>query len=132
VDLPHGPSPAVRITVLLRLASEGFADAFGADPAWVEAPAAEHDRLEALVGGVQFAGVAANLGLRRGERYRAGGPAGTVELAGAALDGVDGLLGQAPMAPDVLVEETPDGPGYQVPDTWFVVVPAAPGEQAQR
>ena len=130
MDLPHGPSPAVRITVLLRLAGEGFADAFGAQPAWVEAPASEHDRLEALVGPVQFAGVAANIGLRRGERYRAGGPAGMVELAPAALDGVDGLLGQAPMAPDVLVDQTPDGPSYQVPDTWFLVVPAA-GGQAQ-
>lgn len=129
MDLPHGPSPAVRITVLLRLASEGFADAFGTDPAWVEAPAAEHDRLEALVGPVQFAGVAASLGLRRGERYRAGGPGGTVELAPAALDGVDGLLGQAPMAPDVVVDQTPDGPSYQVPDTWFRVEPLG---EAQR
>jgi len=103
------------------MASEGYADAFGTDPDWVEAPAAEHDSLHDLVGHAQFAGVADHIGLRRGERYRAGGPAGTIELAPAAVAGVDGLLGQAPMPPEVLVEETPDGPSYQVPDTWFVV-----------
>jgi hypothetical protein len=34
MDLPSNPpvSPAVRITVLLRLASEGFQDAFGTRP----------------------------------------------------------------------------------------------------
>ena len=39
MDLPSNPpvSPAVRITVLLRLASEGFQDAFGARPEWLAA-----------------------------------------------------------------------------------------------
>jgi hypothetical protein len=121
VDLSPGPSPAVRITVLLRMASEGFADAFGTDPEWVEAPAGEHDQLHDLVGPAQFATVAAHVGLRRGHAYRAGGPAGTVDLAPAAVAGVDGLLGRAPLPPDVLVEQTPEGPSYQVPDAWFVV-----------
>jgi hypothetical protein len=121
VDLSPGPSPAVRITVLLRMASEGYTDAFGTEPAWVEAPGDEHDELHALVGPAQFATVAAHVGLRRGQAYRAGGAAGTVELAPEAVAGVDGLLGLAPLAPDVLVEETPEGPSYQVPDTWFLV-----------
>ena len=40
MDLPSNPpvSPAVRITVLLRLDSEGFQDAFDTRPEWLEAP----------------------------------------------------------------------------------------------
>jgi hypothetical protein len=124
VDLSPGPSPAVRITVLLRLVGEGFADAFGTEPDWVEAPAEAHDQLHDVVGQAQFAAVAGHIGLRRGQAYRAGGPAGTVDLAPDALAGVDGLLGLAPLPADVLVDQTPDGPSYQVPDTWFVVTPA--------
>jgi hypothetical protein len=124
VDLSSGPSPAVRITVLLRMASEGFVDAFGVEPEWTEAPAADHDELAGLVGQARFDSLVARIGLRRGERFRAGGPAGTVDLAPAALDGVLGLLGLAPVPPDVLVEETPEGPRYSVPDLWFEVEPA--------
>jgi hypothetical protein len=132
VDLSPGPSPAVRITVLLRMTSEGFVDAFGTDPDWVEAPGDEHDELHDLVGPSQFATVAAHVGLRRGQSYRAGGPAGTVDLAPAAVDGVNGLLGLAPLPPDVKVDQTPEGPSYQVPDTWFVVSRADGGSQPQR
>ena len=124
MDLTPGPSPAVRITVLLRMASEGFVDAFGADPAWVAAPAVDHDELHQLVGPARFAAMAERIGLRSGDRYRAGGPAGTVDLAPAALEGVLGLLGLAALPPDVLVDETPEGPRYSVPDSWFEVTPA--------
>ena len=125
MDLSPGPSPAVRITVLLRLASEGFQDSFGAEPAWVEAPAAEYDELRAAVGADKLEQLRARIGLRRGDAWRAGGPAGTVGLAPAALEGVLGLLGLAAPPPDVLVEETARGPRYAVPDTWFTVSPAS-------
>ena len=125
MDLTSGPSPAVRITVLLKIAGEGFEDAFATTPAWLEAPAAELEELRGLIGPVHFDRLARRAGLRPGDGWRAGGPAGTVGLTPAALDGVLGLLGLAAMPPDVLVDETPDGPRYQVPDTWFAVAPAA-------
>jgi hypothetical protein len=125
VDLSPGPSPAVRITVLLRMVSEGFQDTFGDEPAWVEAPADEHEELRAAIGEDRFAKVTDRIGLRPGAGYRAGGPAGTVDLSPAAVDGVLGLLGLAALAPDVLVEEGPQGPQYHVPDHWFTVSPAA-------
>lgn len=124
MDLAPGPSPAVRITVLLKVAGEGFEDAFGLAPAWLEAPEAELGELRELVGPAHFERLVARTGLRQGQGWRAGGPAGTVELTPAALDGVLGLLGLAPIPPDVLVDETPDGPRYQVPDTWFLVAPS--------
>jgi hypothetical protein len=124
VDLPSGPSPAVRTSVLLKLASEGFADAFGAPPAWLEAPESEFDELRDLVGPAHFERLTSRTGLRPGKRWRAGGPPGTVELTGAALDGALGLLGLAPLPPDVLVDESPDGPRYRVPDTWFAAAPS--------
>jgi hypothetical protein len=114
----------VRITVLLKIAGEGFEDAFGATPAWLEAPRGELDELRSLVGPVHFERLVARTGLRLGDGWSAGGPAGTVTLTPAAVDGVLGLLGLAPIPPDVLVDSTADGPRYQVPDTWFTVTPA--------
>jgi hypothetical protein len=131
VDLSPGPSPAVRITVLLRMVSEGFEDAFGTEPAWVEAPAHEHDELRATVGPERFAKVTERIGLRSGAAYRAGGPEGTVDLAPAAVDGVLGLLGMAALPADVLVEESDEGPRYHVPDDWFLVSPAALEDQGR-
>ena len=125
VDLSPGPSPAVRITVLLRMVSEGFQDAFGSDPAWVQAPAGDRDELRETIGDERFAKVSERIGLQPGERYRAGGPAGTVELAPAAVKGVLGLLGLAALPAEVLVEEGPDGARFHVPDDWFLVSPAA-------
>jgi len=51
MDLPSNPpvSPAVRITVLLRLASEGFQDAFGTRPEWLEAPPVDLAELREVV-----------------------------------------------------------------------------------
>jgi hypothetical protein len=131
VDLSPGPSPAVRITVLLRMVSEGFQDAFGDEPVWVEAPAGEHDELRATIGDDRFAKVTERIGLRAGDGYRAGGPAGTVDLAPAAVEGVLGLLGLAALPADVLVEDSPEGPRYHVPDDWFVVSPAALEDQGR-
>ena len=118
-------SPALRrITVLVRLAAEGFEDAFGNHPDWVEVPARDLDTLREEVGAAWADRVAGALGLRAGAGYLAGGPAGTVALAPAANAGVLGLLGLAALPPDVLVEETPDGPRYHVPEEWFVTVRA--------
>jgi hypothetical protein len=64
-------------------------------------------------------------GLREGEGYAAGGPPGVVRLAAAAHEGVLGLLGVAAMPPDVVIEQTPDGPRYHVPEDWFLTTPAA-------
>jgi hypothetical protein len=124
LDLPSGPSPAVRISVLLKLASEGFEEAFGTPPAWLEAPESEFDELRDLAGPIHFERLTTRTGLRPGRRWRAGGPPGTVELTGAAIEGALGLLGLAPLPPDVLVDERPDGPRYHVPDTWFAAAPA--------
>jgi hypothetical protein len=126
LDLPTNPpvSPAVRITVLLRLASEGFQDAFGARPAWLEAPAVDLAELRESVGVGRVDQLRRSTGLREGAGYAAGGPPGSVALTPAALDGVLGLLGLAALPADVLVTETPDGPRYQVPDDWFVATPA--------
>lgn len=54
----------------------------------------------------------------------AGGPAGKVTLAAAAHEGVLGLLGVAALPPDVIVEQTDEGPRYHVPDDWFLAIPA--------
>jgi hypothetical protein len=116
---PQAPTPAARITVLLKLANEGFEDAFGAEPAWVEAPADDYQELRDVVGPERLERLQQRIGLRRGDAYRAGGPAGTVTLAPEALRGVLGLLGMAALPPDVIVDETPRGPQYHVPDTWF-------------
>ena len=45
-------------------------------------------------------------------------------LAAAAHEGVLGLLGLAALPPDVLVEETPGGARYHVPEDWFIAAPA--------
>ena len=128
MDLPSNPpvSPAVRITVLLRLASEGYQDAFGDRPAWLEAPAVDLAELREAVGVDRVDQLRRATGLREGAEFGAGGPPGTVRLAPAALAGVLGLLGLAALPPDVLVTETAEGPRYQVPDGWFVATPARP------
>ena len=97
MDLPSNPpvSPAVRITVLLRLASEGFQDAFGARPEWLEAPPVDLAELREVVGVERIGQLREATGLREGEGYAAGGPAGVVRLAAAAHEGVLGLLGVA-------------------------------------
>ncbi|HEV8653463.1 MAG TPA: hypothetical protein VG276_29700 [Actinomycetes bacterium] len=118
-------SPALRrISVLVKLAAEGFQDAFGARPDWFEVPAEDLGTLQEEVGAAWAERVSGVMGLRAGAGYVAGGPAGTVALAQAAHDGVLGLLGLAALPPDVLVEETPGGPRYLVPEEWFVAGPA--------
>jgi hypothetical protein len=117
-------SPAVRITVLLKLAREGFEDAFGAEPEWVETPAADYQELRDVVGPDRLERLQERIGLREGETFRAGSPAGTVTLTPAALHGALGLIGLAALPPDVELHESPDGPQYHVPDTWFHAEPA--------
>jgi hypothetical protein len=134
MDLPSNPpvSPAVRITVLLRLVSEGFQDAFAARPAWLEVPAVDLAELREIVGVERVEQLRAATGLREGAAYTAGGPAGTVTLAAAAHEGVLGLLGLAALPPDVVVEETADGARYHVPEDWFVATPAGRNGRADR
>jgi hypothetical protein len=135
MDLPSNPpvSPAVRITVLLRLVSEGFQDAFAARPAWLEIPAVDLAELREIVGVERVEQLRNATGLREGETYTAGGPAGTVTLAAAAHEGVLGLLGLAALPPDVIVEQTADGdPRYHVPEDWFVTAPAGRNGRADR
>jgi hypothetical protein len=126
MDLPSNPpvSPAVRITVLLRLVSEGFQDAFDTRPDWLEAPPVDLAELREVVGVERIGQLREATGLREGESYAAGGPAGKVSLAAAAHEGVLGLLGVAALPPDVVVEQTPDGPRYHVPEDWFLTSPA--------
>ena len=78
MDLPSNPpvSPAVRITVLLRLVSEGFQDAFGARPDWLEAPPVDLAELREVVGVERIGQLRDATGLREGEGYGAGGPPG--------------------------------------------------------
>jgi hypothetical protein len=116
--------PAVRITVLLRLVSEGFQDAFGVGPTWLELPAADLATLRQAVGSERVEQLTRTVGLREGAAYHAGGPAGTVSLSDAAYDGVLGLMGLAALPSDVLVEETAEGARYQVPEDWFIAEPA--------
>jgi hypothetical protein len=126
MDLPSNPpvSPAVRITVLLRLATEGYQDAFGAKPAWLELPPADLAELREALGEQRVEQLRQAIGLREGQAYVAGGAAGTVTLSEQALTGVLGLMGLAALPEDVLVEETPEGPRYRVPEDWFVAAPA--------
>ncbi len=129
MDLSGNPmvAPAVRITVLLRLVSEGFQDAFGAGPSWLELPAADLAELRRSVGSDRVEQLTHTVGLREGNQYQAGGPAGTICLSEAAHQGVLGLMGLAALPSDVLVEETAEGARYQVPDDWFIAEPAAGG-----
>jgi hypothetical protein len=129
MDLPDSSAapPAVRITVLLRLVSEGFQDAFGVGPTWLELPATDLDELEKAVGPERVEQLTHTIGLREGGEYRAGGPAGTVRLSEAAHEGVLGLMGMASLPSDVLVEETAEGARYQVPEDWFIAQPAGGG-----
>ena len=126
MDLPSNPpvSPAVRITVLLRLVSEGFQDAFGARPEWLEAPPVDLAELREVVGVERIGQLRDATGLREGEGYAAGGRPGVVRLAAAAHEGVLGLLGVAALPPDVIIEQTAEGPRYHVPEDWFLTIPA--------
>jgi hypothetical protein len=110
---------AVRITVLLRLLSEGYEDAFASRPQWLELPADDFDELHRTVGPDHAAQLVEAAGLRKGSDYTAGGTSGTVTLTDAAHRGVLGLLGLAALPPDVVVRQGPDGPRYAVPDDWF-------------
>jgi hypothetical protein len=110
---------AVRITVLLRLLSEGYEDAFASRPQWLELPADDFDELHRAVGPDHAAQLVEAAGLRKGSDYTAGGTSGTVTLTDAAHRGVLGLLGLAALPPDVVVRQGPDGPRYAVPDDWF-------------
>jgi hypothetical protein len=114
---------AVRITVLLRLLSEGYEDAFHSRPEWLELPAEDLAELHDTVGPEHAAQLAEAAGLRRGSDYTAGGATGTVTPPAAAHSGVLGLLGLASLPPDVLVQQTPQGPRYAVPEDWFETVP---------
>jgi hypothetical protein len=116
--------PAVRITVLLRLVSEGFQDTFGVGPTWLELPAPDMATLRQAVGSERVEQLTRTVGLREGAAYQAGGPAGRVSLSDAAYDGVLGLMGLAALPSDVLVEETAEGARYQVPEDWFIAEPA--------
>jgi hypothetical protein len=120
----HPVSPAVRITILLRLASEGYQDAFAARPEWLELPGVDLAELREAVGAERVEQLAHTIGLRQGDGYRAGGAAGTLALSEDAHKGVLGLMGVAAMPPEVLVEETAEGPRYQVPEEWFIAQPA--------
>jgi hypothetical protein len=120
----HPVSPAVRITILLRLASEGYQDAFAGRPEWLELPGVDLAELREAVGPQRVEQLGHTIGLREGAGYRAGGPAGTVALSEDAHTGVLGLMGVAAMPPDVRVEETDEGPHYQVPEDWFIAQPA--------
>jgi hypothetical protein len=125
--IPSRLPPGVRITVLLRLLIEGYEDAFERKPEWLELPAADLAELNDAVGADHAAKVAGATGLRPGGSYTAGGPPGTVTLAPAAHNGLLGLLGLAALPPDVIIDHTPDGPRYAVPDDWFVVAPSLDG-----
>ncbi len=129
MDLPDNPTvpPAVRITVLLRLVSEGFQDVFGVGPTWLELPGADLAELREAVGAERIEQLTRTIGLREGGDYQAGGPAGTVSLSDAAHQGSLGLMGLAALPADVMVEETPESPRYQVPEDWFIVKPAGDG-----
>lgn len=116
---------AVRITVLLRLLSEGYEDAFASRPEWLELPADDFAELRDAVGPDHAAQLVEAAGLREGSDYTAGGAAGTVTLTDAAHSGVLGLLGLAALPPDVIVEQNSDGPRYAVPDDWFDTRPAS-------
>lgn len=127
MDLPDSPlvSPAVRVTILLRLVSEGFEDAYSSRPAWLEMPGSDLADLRRAVGSDRVEQLTRTIGLREGEGYQAGGPSGTVSLSEAAHKGVLGLMGLSAVPPDVQVEETAEGPRFQVPADWFIAEPAS-------
>ena len=126
MDLPTNPmvSPAVRITVLLRLVSEGYEDAFSSRPLWLELPGVDLAELRNAVGQERVEQLSSTIGLREGDGYHAGGPAGRVSLSEQAHNGVLALMGLTAMPPDVKVEETDDGPRFEVPEDWFITEPA--------
>jgi hypothetical protein len=126
MDLPDSPlvSPAVRVTILLRLVSEAFEDAFSSRPVWLELPGIDLAELRQAVGPERVEQLTRTIGLREGSTYQAGGPPGTVTLSEAAHKGVLALMGLSSMPPDVRVEETDDGPRFHVPEDWFITAPA--------
>src|SRR6266700_1576976 len=126
MEMPNNPpvAPAVRITVLLRLASEGYEDTFERRQEWLTVPLADLAELREAAGWERGEQHPQAIGLREGRTYMAGGPAGTVSLSEHAHRGVLGLMGLAALPADVLVEETPEGPRYSVPDAWFIARPA--------
>jgi hypothetical protein len=126
--IPSRLPAGVRITVLLRLLIEGYEDAFERKPEWLELPAADLAELNDAVGADHAAKLVDATGLRQGGSYTAGGAAGTVTLAPAAHNGLLGLLGLAALPPDVVIDHTPDGPRYAVPDDWFVTTPSLDGD----
>jgi hypothetical protein len=126
--IPSRIPPGVRVTVLLRLLVEGYEDAFGRKPEWLELPAADLAELNDAVGPDHAAQLVDATGLRPGGDYTAGGPPGTVTLAAAAHNGLLGLLGLAALPPDVIIDHTPEGPRYAVPDDWFVTAPSQDGQ----
>jgi len=125
--IPSRIPPGVRVTVLLRLLVEGYEDAFERKPDWLALPADDLAELNDAVGPDHAAKLVDAAGLRAGGDYTAGGPLGTVTLAPAAHDGLLGLLGLAALPPDVIVDRTPEGPRYAVPDDWFVAIPSPGG-----
>jgi hypothetical protein len=127
--IPSRLPPGVRITVLLRLLIEGYEDAFERKPEWLELPAADLAELNDAVGADHAAKLVDATGLRQGGNYTAGGAPGTVTLAPAAHNGLLGLLGLAALPPDVVIDHTPDGPRYAVPDDWFVTTPSLDGNR---
>jgi hypothetical protein len=76
MGLPTNPmvSLAVRITVLLRLVGEGFEDAFGSRPLWLELPGVDLAELRDAVGPERVEQLSSTIGLREGDGYHAGGP----------------------------------------------------------
>src|SRR6266511_3066621 len=108
MDLSDNPlvSPAVRITILLRLVSEGFEEAFASRPDWLELPGVDLAELRQAVGDERVAQLTRSIGLREGEAYQAGGPPGTVALSEAAHKGVLALMGRPllDLACDALVK----------------------------
>jgi hypothetical protein len=125
--IPSRIPPGVRVTVLLRLLVEGYEDAFERKPAWLALPAADLAELNQTVGADYASKLVDAAGLREGSDYTAGGPLGTVTLTPAAHNGLLGLLGLAALPPDVIIDHTPEGPRYAVPDDWFVTVPSPNG-----
>jgi hypothetical protein len=125
--IPSRIPPGVRVTVLLRLLIEGYEDAFERKPQWLELPSADLAELHDAVGPDHAAKLVDSAGLREGSDYTAGGPLGRVSLAPAAHAGLLGLLGLASLPPDVIIDHTPEGPRYAVPDDWFVTTPTPAG-----
>ena len=119
MDLPSNPpvSPAVRITVLLRLASEGFQDAFGARPEWLEAPPVDLAELREVVGVERIGQLREATGLREGEGYAAGGPPGWCAWPPPPTKGSWGCSGWRPSHPTCSSSRPTKAPATTCPTT---------------